>query len=56
MDNLNRFLERTSEDYDIPLWLVEKTYKDYKVSFYEKLEEILIERNNNEETKQREEF
>lgn len=44
MCELKTLLYQTAEDYDIPMWLVEKTYKEDKDNFYEKLEELLVER------------
>ena len=37
-------LEQTAIDYDMPLWLVNKVYKDDRPNFYTKLEELLVKR------------
>lgn len=44
MTEENILLEQTAIDYDMPLWLVEKVYKDDRTNFYTKLEELLAER------------
>lgn len=46
MNELKILLDQTAIDYDLPLQLVEETYKNYKDNFYEKLEELLSEKQN----------
>lgn len=51
-DYRQRMLEQTSNDYDVPLHIVEEIYRKYPDTFYDAMENYIKQRSNgNKESK-----
>lgn len=45
---MDEFIKQTVKDYDVDCEIVDEYFKAYPFNFYEKLEEYIRERKNNE--------